>query len=141
MQKEAMEQAALFSWAELMSCQYPELSLMYHVPNGGSRNKIEAAHLKEQGVKAGVPDIFLPVPRGRYHGFYIEMKSGKNKTSAEQERWLKALKGQGYATAVCYGWEKARDLIIKYLNLKQEVQGEIKTKVQPNSAAAEGYEP
>ena len=71
---EAEEQAALFQWAEYQSGKYPELALMYHVPNGGSRNKAEAANLKRQGVKSGVPDVCLPVPRGNSHGAYIELK-------------------------------------------------------------------
>lgn len=61
---EAEEQIALFEWATLQSGRFPELALLYHVPNGGSRNKIEAARLRAQGVKSGVPDLCLPVARG-----------------------------------------------------------------------------
>ena len=119
---EANEQEALFDWARLMRGKYPELDLLYHIPNGGSRNRLEAANLKRQGVKAGVPDLCLPVTRGRYHGLYIEMKYGKNKTSEEQNKWLDALAWQGYAVAVCYGWEKAQELIVKYLSLKGDIK-------------------
>ena len=111
---EANEQAALFRWAWFMRGKYPELDLLYHIPNGGSRN------LKRQGVRAGVPDLCLPVARGRYHGLYIEMKYGKNKTSDEQNKWLDALSKQGYAVAVCYGWESAQKVITNYLNIKGE---------------------
>ena len=45
---------------------YPDLELLYHVPNGGSRNKAEASKLKRMGVRAGVPDLVLPVPRAGY---------------------------------------------------------------------------
>ena len=119
---EANEQEALFRWAWFMRGKYPELDLLYHIPNGGSRNRIEAANLKRQGVKAGVPDLCLPVARGRYHGLYIEMKYGKNKPSEEQNKWLDALSKQGYAVAVCYGWESAQKVITKYLNLKGDVK-------------------
>ena len=119
---EANEQEALFDWARLMRGKYPELDLLYHIPNGGSRNRLEAANLKHQGVKAGVPDLCLPVARGRYHGLYIEMKYGKNKTSEEQNKWLDALAWQGHAVAVCYGWEKAQQLIVKYLSLKGDIK-------------------
>lgn len=51
---EAEEQIALFEWARLQTGRFPELALLYHVPNGGSRNKIEAARLRAQGVKSGV---------------------------------------------------------------------------------------
>ena len=68
MQHEAEEQAALFRWALLSRGRIPELDLLFHIPNGGSRHPREAANLKRQGVKAGVPDLFLPIARGKYHG-------------------------------------------------------------------------
>ena len=112
---EKEEQAALFQWAAVATYTFPELALMYHCPNGGSRNKIEAANLKNQGVKAGVPDIFLPAPRGRYHGLYIELKAGNNKPTKTQARWLRELRKQGYAAYVCYGWQEARQVLVAYL--------------------------
>lgn len=53
-QYEADEQKKLFRWADFMKTEYPELDMMFHIPNGGSRNKLEAANLKKQGVRAGV---------------------------------------------------------------------------------------
>lgn len=64
-----------------------------------------------------VPDICLPVARGGYHGLFIELKFGKNKTTAKQDEWLAKLNEKGYAVAVCYGCKKAQDKILKYLNL------------------------
>ncbi len=115
MQKEAMEQEKLFQWAMYMQPYMRELALLFHIPNGGSRNKIEAAHLKKQGVKAGVPDLCLPVARGGYHGLYIELKAGRNKLTEKQEVWIELLREQGYAAAVCYGFEEARKTIKNYL--------------------------
>ena len=115
---EAMEQEAFIQWCEWQQRKYPELKLIFHIPNGGSRNRLEAIHLKRQGVKAGVPDLCLPVPRNGFHGLYIEMKYGKNKTTEKQEEWLKALKEQGYFVAVCYGAYEAEQVIIKYLQIQ-----------------------
>lgn len=112
------EQAALFAWAKSMVGIYPELEYMHHIPNGGKRSKTEAARLKMQGVKSGVSDIFLPVPKGPYHGFYIEMKVNPNKLTKDQYDWLKAMKRFGYATAVCYSWIEAKEHIEHYLELK-----------------------
>ena len=112
---EANEQATLFQWAAFNEGKYPELALLYHIPNGGSRNKIEAYNLKRQGVKAGVPDLCLPVARGKYHGLYIELKHGKNKLSDNQKIWLKRLQNQGYCAECCYGWQAAANLIEEYL--------------------------
>lgn len=117
-QHEANEQEALFRWAAFVRGRFPEIDLLYHVPNGGSRKRLEAANLKRQGVKAGVPDLCLPVARGGFHGLYIEMKYGKNKTSENQKQWLSDLRKQGYAAEVCYGWEQAAEMITKYLEMR-----------------------
>lgn len=116
-QHEAAEQEKLFRWAAFMEGRFPVLGLLHHIPNGGSRNRLEAANLKRQGVKAGVPDVCLPVPSSGRHGLYIEMKYGKNKPTEKQRAWLTALKNQGYAVAVCYSWEQAQTVICKYLHI------------------------
>ncbi len=116
-QYEADQQRKLFQWTTFIRTKYPEIELMFHIPNGGSRNKLEAANLQKQGVKAGVPDLFLPVSRGGYHGLFIELKYGKNKPTEKQTEWLKNLNEQGYAVAVCYGCDEASKKILKYLKL------------------------
>ena len=112
---ESQEQTLLFKWAGWNHTTYPELEMMYAVPNGGKRDIVTATHLKAEGVKAGVPDICLPVPRGGYHGLYIELKVHGNKPSELQESWLRRLSEQGYFTAVCYGWYEAAETIKRYL--------------------------
>lgn len=97
-------------------CEWNKIPV-FHIPNGGSRNEREAHNLKLQGVKAGVPDLCFPVPMGKYHGMYIEMKAGKNKTTQAQDEWLELLKNNGYMTAVCYGFDEAKAVIDKYFNL------------------------
>lgn len=114
---EATEQEIVINWCEYNSQRHPELKLIYHVPNGGSRNQLEAVNLKRQGVKAGVPDLNLPVALHGFHGLYIEMKFGKNKTTEKQNWWLEQLQKQGYKTAVCYGADEAIDTIKEYLNI------------------------
>lgn len=114
---EAQEQATLFEWAVRMEHSYPELRKMYHIPNGGLRNKAVAVRLTAQGVRKGVPDICLPIARGSYHGLYIELKRIKGgRTSPEQNDWLEFLKEQGYLAVVCMGWVEAADLIVRYLH-------------------------
>ena len=121
-QYEEQEQIAVFRWAKMEEQKYPELKLLYHIPNGGHRNKATAGRLKAAGVKRGVPDICLPVPKGNYAGLYIELKAGKNKTTSDQDYWLEALSKYGYYTTVCYGFEEAVKTITKYIN--QEVSHE-----------------
>jgi hypothetical protein len=114
---EAEEQKLLINWSDVMSRRWPELRLLFHIPNGGSRNAREAKNLKEQGVKPGVPDLFLPVARHGYHGLFIELKRRKNgKLSDEQEKMLGNLREQGYCAWVCKGADSAIELITGYLS-------------------------
>lgn len=115
---ESSEQVSLFEWCEYSLGKYPQLSLLFHVPNGGFRSAATAGRMKAEGVKAGVPDLCLPVARGGYHGLFIEMKAGKNKPTELQKKWLTDLQEQGYLTAVCYGWEEAARLLTDYLEKK-----------------------
>lgn len=115
---EADEQKAVLQWCALMEGRWSELEYLYHVPNGGSRNAKEAANLKAQGVRAGVPDLELPAARGAYTGLHIEMKHGKNRVSKEQDQFLMALKEMGRCAVVCYEAEPAMKVIQEYMQLK-----------------------
>ena len=83
---EDREQEAVIQWAFYEAGRLPGVDLIYAIPNGGSRNKIEAAHLKRQGVKAGVPDLFLPVARQGKHGLYIEILKEKTMMMVDARR-------------------------------------------------------
>ena len=112
------EQVRLFNWAASWADEYPELDLLYAIPNGGFRHRATAARLKAEGVRAGVPDVCLPVARGGYHGLYIEMKYGRNKPTKKQRQWLDRLAEEGHKTAVCYGYSDAQVEIVNYLFMK-----------------------
>ena len=113
---EEQEQAAVFEWVTLMRNQYPELDLLFHIPNGGLRSKPEAVRFKKIGVKPGVPDLFLPVARGGWHGLFVEMKRQKGgRISEDQAAWINALEAEHYCAVVCAGAEEACDTIMQYL--------------------------
>lgn len=114
-QSEDLEQEALFEWASFASVADPRLSLLFHIPNGGRRDAATGRALKRRGVKAGVPDLFLPAATSCFHGLFIEMKVGNNRPSKAQEGWIGDLKAQGYWVAICYGWLEAKETIEKYL--------------------------
>lgn len=120
MATEAQHQATLFKWATQPSIreQYPCLKLLHHIPNGGSRDEREAANLKRQGLKKGIPDLHLPAARGQYHSLYIELKTETGSTTAEQNWWIAELSHEGNYCEICHGWESARRVIEWYLNLK-----------------------
>jgi hypothetical protein len=113
---EHAEQTALFCWAALEAQKYPELALMFAIPNGGERNKIVAANLKAEGVKASIPDIFLPAARGSWHGLFIELKKFGGRATPEQLKMIKRLQVAGYGAIVCVGWQAGRDTLLSYLN-------------------------
>jgi hypothetical protein len=109
------EQAALIVWCQLNEGRFPELHYIYAVPNGARTSPNQARRLKEEGMKSGVPDLCLPVPRGPYHGLYIEMKKDGGRASTEQKKWLAFLKAQGYYTSLSFSFEQAKDVIEFYL--------------------------
>lgn len=117
--RESIEQQHLFTWAGYMSGQYPCLDLMYHIPNEGKRSEVTGGILKAEGLKAGVPDICLPVASNGYHGLYIEMKAKGGSTTKLQKQWIAALNAQNYFAVVCFGFDEAKAIIEKYLNMSR----------------------
>lgn len=94
--------------------QYPGY-LLFAVPNGGKRNAREAARLKRQGVRPGVPDLFLAHTTATCGGLFIEMKSDKGKCSQVQKATLKELENNGYTVAVCHCFDEFSVAIKDYL--------------------------
>lgn len=117
---EEQEQTVVMHWAAMAAGRWPELRLLFHIPNGGKRSKTEAVRFRAAGVRSGVPDLFLPCARGGYHGMWIEMKAVDGRVSADQARWRKDLLEQGYMSVVCYGADAAIEAIEKYMQLKKE---------------------
>lgn len=102
---ESMEQILFVNW---MRKTHPEHRI-FSIPNGGSRNKSEAMRLKNEGLSAGVPDLFVPSLR-----LFIEMKTvDGGVVSAPQKDWIKYLKSLGYAAEVCNGLDAAKMVINK----------------------------
>jgi len=92
---------------------------LFHSPNGGSRNIIEARKLKRMGVKKGLSDLFLAYPSQGYHGFFIELKRkglDLRSVSIYQSQWLEKVKKVGYKGSVAFGADEAINLLKKYLS-------------------------
>lgn len=114
MTQEGKLQSECFKWFRYSYPRYRKL--FFAIPNGGSRNKLEAKNLKLQGVVPGVVDTYLAVPRKGYHGMYIEFKYGKNDLSEDQEDFLKQVSEQGYATATVWTFDEFLRVIQNYLH-------------------------
>lgn len=87
------------------------------IENGGKRLKSEAAKLKKLGLIAGTPDYFLMLPRGKYHGFWIEFKADNNDLTDDQEQFFETATKQCYKCAVVWDSTEAIELIEEYLCL------------------------
>lgn len=118
---ESEEQQAVMEWAEAASGKWPELRLLYHVPNEGRRSMATGGRLRAEGLKSGVPDLCLPSAHGEYHGLYIEMKRTKGgRATPEQKEWLEMLEEEGYKTEICNGADAAIETIGAYLALPKK---------------------
>lgn len=115
---EAQIQKAFFEWVRM----YPRVDqVTFAIPNGGRRDKKEALNLKRQGVKAGVPDIFIGIPSQGFHGAFIELKRKGGKVSESQQTRMLYL-SKHYKCYVCDSgnWEDVKRFVEEYLgDMKQ----------------------
>jgi len=108
----------------------PELSRLFAIKNEEKGGRIRGALAKAAGVKPGVPDLMLPVPKWKHiddgktmrniviaMGLFIELKREKPKgiVSELQVEWHGYLHEVGYRCEVCYNWRQARDVLLSYL--------------------------
>lgn len=115
---ESIEQIMLMQWCKRNAKTIPQLDKIFAIPNGGLRNKSTAAKLKLEGVKKGVPDLFLAVPNKYFHGLFIEMKRIKGGVlSKEQKIWKELLTAEGYCWFVAKGFQEGKAIIEEYLKL------------------------
>ena len=116
---EHAEQVSLMQWWSLQ-CRRFGISeqLLFAIPNGGQRNIITAKRMKDEGVRAGIPDLFLAVPRGKFHGLFVEMKKTRGGVVSDaQKACMQMLSENGYCVTVCHGFMDAQDAVKGYLSL------------------------
>lgn len=108
---ESQEQKQLIQWCRTD----PRYQYLFHIPNESVGGQGWLVRNRQMGVKAGVPDLFYPVPAQGYHGMFIEMKTKTGRISKSQAKWIKTLETVGYKCVVAHGWEEARDALINYM--------------------------
>lgn len=97
---------------------------LFSIPNGASIAgkvgksgfPVMASILKGEGMTAGIPDLFLALPRCQCHGLFIEMKTPVGKLEPEQREYLELLALQGYAVALCRSLDEFQDVVNSYMN-------------------------
>ncbi len=96
--------------------QYPQYNkLLFAVPNGGARDAVTGAKLKEEGVVSGVADLILLVPSGHYNSLCIEMKTQAGRQSETQKEFAAAATLHGNRYEVCRSFDEFRTIIEDYL--------------------------
>lgn len=102
--------------------QYPKYAkLLFAVPNGGGRSRVEAAIMKAEGVTAGVADLILLIPRKGYGSLCIEMKTiaSGSRQSSTQKAWQKATEEVGNVYAIARTFEDFQSIVNDYMNEKR----------------------
>jgi len=102
-------QQALVEWAEMQPTQ---ASLLHCIPNGQYR----PGQRKEAGMRAGVPDLCLPVPGESGGVLYIELKTADNTTTQKQKRMIQKLRDAGNRVEVCRRLDRAIELIKDHIS-------------------------
>lgn len=113
--QESVLQQQIIEWCNWNLKKYPELEFLHHSPNGGKRSAREGARFKREGVRAGFPDLMLPVARKGYYGLYIELKVGNGKQSESQKKWEKFLLNNNDLYKVCKSFDETIKLLEWYL--------------------------
>lgn len=110
---ESRLQAGCVRWFRL---QYPHIAkLLIAVPNGGARNRREAAIMKGEGVTAGVADLLLLVPKAGHGALGIEMKTSVGRQTVSQKQWQERFEAAGNKYVVCRNAEEFVNEVRRYL--------------------------
>ena len=110
-QLESRLQSECVKWFRL---QYPK-EIIFAIPNGGNRDAITGAILKREGALSGVADLFVMRSSGKWHGLFIEMKSGKGKLSESQVRFGESALSRDYLYAIVNSFDTFRSIVENYL--------------------------
>ncbi len=97
---------------------HPDLyPFMFSVPNGGYRTPKAANMMSYEGQKSGVQDIVVALPRGKYHGLFLEVKTEKGAASKIQKETQDRFARVGYCCLIEKGFERCLMSLIDYYSL------------------------
>lgn len=114
-QSEASLQVAIVTRSLALATAHPSVLLLHAIPNGDWRGWGTGVKLKAQGVIPGIPDLCMPVARGGYHGFYMELKKSGGHVSDAQWEVMEALHKERYFVRICNHLGTALEIIENYL--------------------------
>lgn len=93
---ESKLQQEIFQWFQNTYClkhHNPRLCI-FSVPNGGTRNKLEAITLKATGLLPGVSDLIILQPNGKT--IFVEVKTEKGIQSEKQKDFETTVTNLGF---------------------------------------------
>lgn len=108
-------QVAIVTRSLALAGTHPAILLLHAIPNGDYRGWGVGTKLKSEGVIPGIPDLCMPVARGGFHGFYLELKKAGSKVRDEQWEVMEALHAEGYFVRVTNHLQTALEIIENYL--------------------------
>lgn len=109
-------QCDFIEYCDVMAFNVPELATVYAIPNGGHRHPLVGGRLKREGVRAGMPDLCLPVQRGRFGALYLETKAPGGEVKKHQIDRIRSLRAVGNVVAVCFSLDELINITEAYLN-------------------------
>lgn len=112
-------QSAFIKIVDLHLKTYPQLELLFAVPNAAKRSPALAAMMKAEGMRSGVPDIMFPYANGTHYGLALEFKSAKGKPTDNQIEWMGRLDHYGWICYVVKDAQEAWDIVLQYLKNKE----------------------
>lgn len=118
---EADEQTSFFLVVRQYALAYPELTMIFSIPNEGKSSPRMGALMNALGREKGIPDIFCAVPKSPYSGLFIEFKSAVGVQSKEQKEWARNLQKMGYKYELHRSWLSAWNGLVAYLNLPKKL--------------------
>lgn len=105
-------QVACVRWFRL---QYPKLKhILFAIPNGGRRDAVTGAKLKDEGATAGVSDLILLRSNRFYGALCIEMKKPGGRQSPTQKEWQKEVEAMGNKYVICHSLEEFMKIVKEY---------------------------
>jgi hypothetical protein len=113
---ENQEQAEIIRWYNNTFClkHHTPRGIIFSVPNGGSRNKVEAMTLKATGLLAGASDTILILPTGKL--VFCEVKTETGSQSPEQIEFQKRVEALGFEYWLVRGLEDFQKKVYQSLS-------------------------
>lgn len=121
-------QCAVVKWFDDLQSigKIPDYYLFYANRNTQTLNPKQQGRAKREGMRSGIPDLFLAATTSKFSGLYIEMKNpdlkpktARSKGGLSDLQILNIIKLEkcGYKVEVCYGAIEATKVISEYLQI------------------------